>query len=145
MSREFTVIETQEQLDAIIANRINALNQKHSEATAGLQSQIDSLTAEKSALVDEAKANGETIASLQGEVDGYKLNALKTKIARENGLTYEAVQFLNGQTEEEIKANCEALAALLPKPSHEPSHEPDYVPNPNQNNLNKWLKSMKEV
>ncbi len=53
------------------------------------------------------------IEALNGKVKGYESESLKVRLASENGLNYSAVQFLKGDTEEEIKKSVENLKELV--------------------------------
>lgn len=154
MSKEFVVIETQEQFDQAISGRIGALQAKHSEATAALQKQIDDLTKEKAELnkvIEAGKSKDnekeKLLEDLNKKVKGYEISVMKNRIALENGLSLESVKFLNGETEDDIKANAEALSSLINNkkiPSYD--HEPDYHDGQNDEKqiLNEWLKQARK-
>lgn len=115
---EFTVIETQEQLDAIIKGRLEREEKKHSEATAGLQSELDALKSTNDNLIEKLKAfEGveERIANMQNTIKAYESDSVKTRVAREVGIPYEMRDRLRGETEEEIKADAELFKKLMPK------------------------------
>lgn len=149
MSREFKIIETQEQFDEAISSRIGALQAKHSEATAELQKQIEALTAENADLnksitdsAEKYKAYDETLADLQGKIKGYELKDMKLRVASEIGLDHKAIAYLSGDTEEEIRANAEGLASLIPK-KIAPVANPEPTPtNSEEQALKAFLKSM---
>lgn len=156
MSKEFEIIETQEQFDKAISKRIGELQSKHSETTAELQKTIEALTAENAELnkgLEENKAKyaeyDKTLADLEGKVKTYELESLKSKIAREIGLDYKAISYLQGSNEEEIKASAEGLKELLPGKATAPraSSEPAVTESNQKLNIeqsmNKWLKEMK--
>lgn len=86
MSEEFKVIETQEQLDAILKGRLEREQKKHSEATAGLQSEIETLkstNAELSARIKDydEKYSGidEKLTTMQNTIK----NTSPTRLKRE--------------------------------------------------------------
>ena len=115
---EFTVIETQEQLDAIIKGRLEREEKKHSEATAGLQSEIETLKSTNDNLIEKLKGfEGveEKIAEMQNTIKTYESDSVKTRIAREVGIPYEMRDRLRGETEEEIKADAEFFKKLMPQ------------------------------
>ena len=129
MSEEFKVIETQEQLDAVIKGRLERAEKKYSEATAELQTKYDTALSELEALkstntelteqikgFDEKYKGYDTeVADLKAKVKQYETDSVKTRIAREVGLPYEMRDRLRGETEDEIKADAEALVKLIPK------------------------------
>lgn len=122
----FTVIETQEQLDAIIGERVarakdsarkefegwispDALEKKTAELNsqlAGLNDQIKTLTEEKTTLES-------SIEEKNGKLAQYEIDSVKTKVAREYGLSYDAIEFLQGADEEAIKKSAESLKHLV--------------------------------
>lgn len=122
MSEEFKIIETQEQLDSILKGRLEREQKKHSEATAGLQSEIETLkstNAELSAKIsayDEKYAGyDENIANLQNQIKAYESDSVKTRICKEIGLPYEFKDRLRGETEEDIKKDAEDLIKIIPR------------------------------
>lgn len=121
-NNEFTVIETQEQLDSILKGRLEREAKKHSEATAGLQSEIETLkstNAELSARIKDydEKYSGidEKIATMQNTIKTYESDSVKTRVAREFGIPYEMRDRLRGETEDEIRADAETFKKLIPQ------------------------------
>lgn len=55
----------------------------------------------------------EELEAYKREVDAQKLEAVKYKLAAEKGLTPEALQLLDGNTEEELVSKADAIVALL--------------------------------
>lgn len=122
----FTVIETQEQLDAIISERVarakdsarkefegwispDALEKK----TAELNSQLTGLNDQIKTLTDEKGTLETTIEEKNGKLAQYEIDSVKTKVAREYGLSYDAIEFLQGADEEAIKKSAESLKHLV--------------------------------
>ena len=120
---EFKAIETQEELDNVIKDRL-ARNTKNvtaevakkyegflspkelSEKTAGLESEIENLK----------KQLGEkdtSIADLTAKNTAFEIAAAKSKIAREYGIPEELAGRLSGSSEEEYKADAERLAKFF--------------------------------
>lgn len=134
----FTVIETQEQLDAIISDRIARAKEsarkefegwispedqaaKTEEITKerdGLAQQIADLSKDKDDLVTQ-------MADKDARIAQYETASEKTKIAREVGLPYDAVDFLQGTTEEEIRQSAENLKGLVGKEQKAPLSNPE--------------------
>ena len=133
---DFKVIETQEQLDEIIKDRIARAEAKAKEKYADYED-IKAQSADKdkqiAALSEKLeKQSGLTadydskLAELQAKVDEYATAAVKTKIAHEVGLPYELAKKLEGDNEEAIRADAQSLAKLI-KPAAPPigSNEPN--------------------
>ena len=122
----FTPIETQEALDAIIGERVKRakdsvrkefegflspeqVDKQTADLTtqlSGLKSQIETLTEEKGTLEAQIKEK-------DGELAKHAIAAVKANVAREAGLSFEAVEFLQGEDEEAIKKSAEALKGLV--------------------------------
>lgn len=133
MSETFTVIETQEQFDNAIKERLNRQNEKHAAELAELNAKYadyDTLKAsaeEASAKVSELTAEIEAnkagseefktkIAEYEAKIKQYETDSVKTKVAAELGLTFQAIEFLKGETEEDIRASAEKLLKIAPQP-----------------------------
>lgn len=121
----FTPIETQEQLDAVVGERVARAREttrkefegwispdEFTKQTADLTEQIGGLTDQVKSLTDEKTALTTQLEEKDGTIAKYETDSVKTKIAREVGLPYEAVQFLQGEDEETIRQNAESLKGI---------------------------------
>ena len=120
---DFTAITTQEQLDAIIGDRLKrereTIAKKYGDYD-DLKGQVDELT-KKNGSLDKAIADAnkaadaskEQVADLTGKCIKYETDSVKTRIARKHGLDYDLANRLAGTTEEEIEADAEALSDLI--------------------------------
>lgn len=122
--KEFEAITSQEQLDSIIKDRLDRASKKHSEATAELQKELESLKTTNTELsgklseYDSKYANVDVVISdLQGKVKSYETDSVKTRVSREYGIPWELRDRLRGETEEEIRNDARALSEILPKNS----------------------------
>lgn len=117
---EFKAITTQEELDAVIKDRL-ARNTKTvtDEVTKKFEGYIspDDLstkTAEMSKEIGNLKTalseKDNSIADLTAKNKAYEIGSVKTKIAREFNIPYELAGRLSGETEEEIKADAEIFS-----------------------------------
>ena len=126
----FKVIETQEELDNIIKNRIERVRKDYD----GFMSAED-VNKLKETYEAKVKDNENKYATLEKEkndltakVKGYEVNALKTKVALAINLPMGATDFLKGETEEELTESAKALATMF-KPTTEPKpKEPEGTP-----------------
>lgn len=135
---DFKVIETQEQLNEIIGERIKKAKEK-AEAEAAekyadydeLKAQVGTLTSQVEELTGQNTKLQESAAEAErnlAESAKYKTDLEKTRIALQAGLKIEYADRLRGENAEEWKADAEALAKdFAPKPSTAPlgSNEPD--------------------
>lgn len=124
MAEEFKVIESQEQLDAVIkgrlerervkyADQIEELNKKLEAQNGDAQKQIGELTQSLNALKEEKESFSQTLAERDAKIKDYELSSVKTQVAHELGLSFEAVKFIQGSDEAEIRQNAEALKGIV--------------------------------
>lgn len=116
---EFKVIETQEQLDAIIKSRLDREKAKYSDYDA-LTEKIKNLETEntnlKQAITEKETSESTTaskIADLEKDVTAWKNKSLKQQIAMKNGLPFDLADRLQGDTEESLNEDAERLASLV--------------------------------
>lgn len=134
---EFKVIETQEQLDAVLKDRIDRLNKKHEAEMAEmtsyktkneeLEKQIAELnekfsgTEAKSKEYDEQiasyKAKNDELSGLLAEKDKviktYELDKQKLNIAAEFNIPSNAINFLQGDSEELLRESAKQLKSVI--------------------------------
>ncbi len=135
---EFKQIETQEQLDAIIKERLDRAEKKQAEKYAGylspeaveakmadLNKQIEELGNSLNGANDKAKSDAESIAGLEAKVKSYETASVKSRIAHEVGIPYELANKLSGETEEEIRKDAEALKPFVTKINTAPLRNPE--------------------
>lgn len=117
---DFKVIETQEQLDAVLSDRLKRERDTVRKEFAGYLSPEDVAKKYEGYLSpDDVKEryknhlSPEEAAKLNTKLKGYETDSVKTRIAHETGLTYEAVGFLRGDDEESIRKSAETLKGLV--------------------------------
>lgn len=114
---EFTPINTQEEFDARIAERLKSEKE-------ALRANILSHIGDKDAEIEKLKKdieglNGQLtektsgLSALEEKVRGYERASVKNKVAREAGLPWELADRLTGETEEEIRKDAESLRKLV--------------------------------
>ena len=116
---EFKVIETQEQLDAIIKSRLDREKAKYSDYD-NLAEKIKNLETENTNLkqtITEKESSESTtankIAELEKDVTTWKNKSLKQQIAMKNGLPFDLADRLQGDSEESLNEDAERLASLV--------------------------------
>lgn len=122
---EFKVINTQEEFDERIKERIERAEKKAAEAFKGWLSpdEVKALNeAHKGEIEKINAAHSEELKKYAGYDDKFneqaekikslEMAALKTKIATEKKLPLDAIEFLQGEDEESITANAEKLLKL---------------------------------
>lgn len=113
---EFKVIETQEQLDKVIGERIRRAEEKAAEKYSdyeAIKTQNEEYVKQIAQLQEATKGNQGMINELKAQVQNYESSSLKTKIALEIGLPYQMAGRLSGNNEEEIRADAETMAKLI--------------------------------
>ena len=126
MSTEFKVIETQEELDAIIKARLDrntkTVTDEVKKSFGGyispdevkkLNDQITSLTAQTEGLRQQLTEKDTAITDLTAKNKQYETASVKARIAHEKGLPYELAERLSGETEKDIAADAEKLAQFV--------------------------------
>ena len=137
---DFKAIESQEELDKIIKDRLERAEKKAREEMQGL---IDSLKSENAGLKEEntnyqkqLEGIGEkdkTISSLEGEIESYKKAELRRKVAIDNNIPYTLADRIIGDDEESMAEDAKRLAEFVGKKDYAPplrnyeSKEPDSV------------------
>lgn len=119
----FTPIETQEQFDAAISSRLQRERETAAKRYEGwtspeeLQNIRSGYDTQLKGLQDELKAAKTTHAAELRDRDQtiarYETDSVKTRVAMELGLPYGMASRLTGGTEEEIRADAEALKGIM--------------------------------
>ena len=121
---EFKVIESQEELDAIIKPRVErAIKKAKEEAKEEYKSSLKSLNDENSSLKSEVgqykkslesmKEKDEQITGLNKTIVSYKREDLKRKIAVDCGLPFNLSNRIQGEDEESMRKDAESLSNFI--------------------------------
>lgn len=124
---DFTPIETQEQFDAMVKDRVERAKKSAAkefeaqlkdlaqtkETLTAKDTEIGTLKAKISDLEREKETNGESFKSMQKELENVKLGALRQKIAIEEGLPLEMAARLNGEDEEALREDAKAVKGFI--------------------------------
>ena len=117
---EFKVIETQEQFEERLKERLKRERETTRKEFEGYLSPSDVAEKYKGYLSpDDVKErykdhlSPEEVAKLNSKIKGYETDSVKTRIAHETGLSYEAIEFLKGDDEESIRKSAESLKGLV--------------------------------
>lgn len=116
---EFKVIETQEQLNAIIKARLDREKEKYADYDQ-LSEKIKKLETENTSLkqtITDKETSESTsltrISELEKDVTSWKQKSLKQQIAMKNGLPFDLADRLQGDSEESLNEDAERLASLV--------------------------------
>lgn len=143
MATQFKPINTREEFDAAVAERIRAETSKFADYDAlkekaakydelagkKLDKQVEALTQKLNAANETISGNAQTIAELTTRAETAEGAVLRAKVAHANNIPYEMAGRLNGSTEEELTADAKALAKFVAPPAVAPlaSTEPSGV------------------
>ncbi|MEB8399705.1 capsid assembly scaffolding protein Gp46 family protein [Enterococcus casseliflavus] len=117
----FKAIETQEELDRIIQERLSREKWKFADydeiktRNAALETEVDALKSTIEETSNAAKTHEQTIADLNKQIAEKETVNLRTRIALQNGLPIDLADRLIGSDEESIKADAERLAGYVSK------------------------------
>lgn len=130
---DFKIIETQEELDAIIKSRLSREREKYADYE-DLKKQLADFEAKETAYqntINDLKAReielASQVESLNGDLTKTKLQTAKQRIAIEYGLPLDLADRLQGDDEDGLKADAERFAShFVPKQPTPPlkSNEP---------------------
>ena len=148
---DFTPITTQEQLDAVIGERLKrereTISKKYAdydELKTRTQTQADQIDQMTRASQENAKKYAEydeQQAQMQAKIREYETASVKTRVALECGLPYAMSARLTGETEEEIRRDAQTLAKLMGTSGHSypprRTNEPDGA-DAKRNALREW-------
>lgn len=122
---EFKPINTQEEFDAAIGERIR----REKETAARKYADYDDLKSKaatyESTIADMTKAAEDAakkyadfdkqLADRDEKIKGYETASVKTRIAHELNIPYELAARLSGDTEDDIRADAESLSKIIGK------------------------------
>ena len=120
---EFKIIESQEQFDAMVKDRIarakDSVREEFSDydtlktQNAELSKQIAQLTEQLKTQTATIDTNKTDLDALNAKISAYESASVKTRIALELGLPYQMAERLTGNDETEIRADAENMLKLI--------------------------------
>ncbi len=117
---DFTVIETQEQFDAAIGERLKRERETTEKKFEGYLSPEDAqkkysgyISAEDVEKKYQGYLSPEDVAKKDAQIKKYETDSVKARIAHEAGIPFELVGRLNGETEEDIRKDAENLSKFI--------------------------------
>lgn len=122
----FQIIETQEQLDAVIGERVARAKETAKKEFEGFISpekveemktahklEIEGLTKASSETVEKISSLEKALKEKDDKIAKYESDSVKIKVANEFGLSIDAVKFIGGSDEESIRESAKALKNLV--------------------------------
>jgi predicted RNase H-like nuclease (RuvC/YqgF family) len=117
---DFKIIETQEQFDEIMGKRLGKERDKFQKKLEEAEKTSSSKIAELQKNLDEMKKKAEEyakaderISELQNKVKASETQSAKLRAVLTNGLDLSAVEFIKGETAEDIEKSAEQLKSLI--------------------------------
>ena len=124
---EFKAIESQEELDRIIGERLTRdrearqkeFKEKYGDpdemlkANKTLEEELGKLNAQLKEQTEKYADFDSQIAEMQNKVKNYETASVKQRIAHEYGVPFEMAGRLTGETEEEIRSDAQTIAKYL--------------------------------
>lgn len=133
---EFKPITTQEEFETAVNARLQQELAKYSD--------YDDLKKKNGDYEKTLAANSKTIATLQGQVKGYEVGAIKSKVAKELGIPDGMAGRLSGETEEEIRKDAEGMAPFFSKTTPAaPLADTETTTNGKNENLRNMLQNLR--
>ena len=147
---DFKIIETQEELDAVIKSRLSREREKYADYE-DLKKQLADYEAKEATYqntINELKTRETELASqvdsLNGDLTQTRLQTAKQRIATKYGLPLDLADRLQGDDEDSFKADAERLASYLaPKQPTPPmkSNEP-VIPDSKDLTMKKFVQQL---
>ena len=108
--------------------------------TEDLNTQLNGLNEQIKTLTDEQTALKTQLSEKDGQIAKYEIDSVKTKVAKEFGLSYEAKDFLQGEDEKAIRESAKTLKTLVGSGASAPAFNPE--PASNGNSTDQALREM---
>lgn len=150
----FKTIETQEELDRIIQERLSREKEKFADydaiktRNAELENEIGTLKSTIEETNAATKTHEQTVADLNKKIAEYETASLRTRIALQNGLPIDLADRLVGDDEESIKADAERLAGFVGKKQQTPpplkNQEPPLADDDDDADLREMVRKLNE-
>lgn len=152
LTMTFKQIETQEELDQIITDRLNRQKASYEEKLTDydkikqrneeLETENNKLQTSSAELAEKAKGYDQNIADLNAKIAGYETASMRNKVALAHGLPIDLADRLQGDDEESLTKDAERLAGFIKK-SDPPAPLRDPEP-PAENNKSVAYKKLAE-
>lgn len=122
----FKPIETQEELDRIISERLERDRKKYEGymSAEDVQKLKNTYESNMQTETDKYTTLEKEKEDLMAKLKGYEVGTLKTKVALANGLPIGITDYLKGETEEELTESAKTLATFFTTPKAEPEQKP---------------------
>lgn len=117
--KEFTPITTQEEFNNAIMSRLNREKAKYADydemktKIADYEKQIGDLNNALTSANEKIANHENDVAERDAKIHDFETGSIKTRVAHEMGLSFDAIEFLKGDDEDSIRQSAEVLKNLV--------------------------------
>lgn len=131
MSESFKTIETQEQFDAMVKDRLERAREsvrKEYQDYESLKEKVNGFQKEKESYETKIASLTKSNEEITGKYKALETDSLKVKIALENGIPFEMANRLSGTDVDSITKDAKLLSGFVSKPHQQPRRNPEAGP-----------------
>ncbi|MGM9946724.1 capsid assembly scaffolding protein Gp46 family protein [Floccifex sp.] len=128
MSESFKIIETQEQFDAMVKDRLERAREsvrKEYQDYESLKEKVNGFQKEKESYETKIASLTKSNEEITGKYKALETDSLKVKIALENGIPFEMANRLSGTDVESITNDAKLLSGFVSKTHQQPRRNPE--------------------
>ena len=128
MSESFKTIETQEQFDAMVKDRLERAREsvrKEYQDYEPLKEKVNGFQKEKESYETKIASLTKSNEEITGKYKALETDSLKVKIALENGIPFEMANRLSGTDVDSITKDAKLLSGFVSKTHQQPRRNPE--------------------
>lgn len=128
MSESFKTIETQEQFDAMVKDRLERAREsvrKEYQDYESLKETVNGFQKEKESYETKIASLTKSNEEITGKYKALETDSLKVKIALENGIPFEMANRLSGTDVDSITKDAKLLSGFVSKTHQQPRRNPE--------------------
>lgn len=128
MSESFKIIETQEQFDAMVKDRLERAREsvrKEYQDYESLKEKVNGFQKEKESYETKIASLTKSNEEITGKYKALETDSLKVKIALENGIPFEMANRLSGTDVDSITKDAKLLSGFVSKTHQQPRRNPE--------------------
>lgn len=128
MSESFKTIETQEQFDAMVKDRLERAREsvrKEYQDYDSLKEKVNGFQKEKESYETKIASLTKSNEEITGKYKALETDSLKVKIALENGIPFEMANRLSGTDVDSITKDAKLLSGFVSKTHQQPRRNPE--------------------
>ena len=128
MSESFKTIETQEQFDAMVKDRLERAREsvrKEYQDYESIKEKVNGFQKEKESYETKIASLTKSNEEITGKYKALETDSLKVKIALENGIPFEMANRLSGTDVDSITKDAKLLSGFVSKTHQQPRRNPE--------------------